>query len=128
MIAQHQHPSGRGDAEVVGAKLGLALLVLHAHEKVGAAEHEAFAALVARQVRLADGEAGRFAERLLAIPSDLLELTYLARVLVDALDPAQRRAYVDDLAGMALADGSRSFDESRTIRLIAKYLYVSASS
>jgi uncharacterized tellurite resistance protein B-like protein len=122
-----RHSPEAGDAELLGAKLGLVLLVLRTDDAVGPAELDAFAGYAAQECARPADEAKQLVDRLLTIPTDLLELTYLARVLVEGLDPAQRRTYLDELARIAVADGTESFEESRTLRLIAKYLYVPLS-
>jgi uncharacterized tellurite resistance protein B-like protein len=110
--------------ELAGAKVGLLLLVIRSDESVDQKETAAFTHYVASECRLSPDRAARLAKSLLSIPEELLQLTYLARALVDALSAAERQQYFEQLVQVARADGIQVFEERRTLGMIAKYLYV----
>jgi uncharacterized tellurite resistance protein B-like protein len=110
--------------EVHAARIGMVLLVLRSDDTVHEHELEAFRTFVAREAGVALDVAGPLVHQLLEIPDELLELTYLARTIVDGTTSDERRAFLEVLADIAHADGVRVFEEARTLQLIARYLFV----
>jgi uncharacterized tellurite resistance protein B-like protein len=102
----------------------MVLLVLHSDDTVHDRELEAFRTFVTREAGIAPAAASPLVHELLEIPDELLELTYLARTIVDGTTSDERRAFLEVLARMAHADGVRVFEEARTLQLIARYLFV----
>jgi uncharacterized tellurite resistance protein B-like protein len=110
--------------ELAGAKIGLMLMVIRSDEAVHQKETAAFSQYVANECRLSPDNAGRLVKSLLSIPAELLQLTYLARTLVDGLSTTERQEYFTQLVEIARADGIQVFEEHRTLGMIAKFLYV----
>jgi uncharacterized tellurite resistance protein B-like protein len=110
--------------ELQAAKIGMVLLVLYSDDTVHDHELEAFRMFVAREAGLDPDASSALVHHVLQIPEDLLELTYLARTIVAGTTGDERRAFLTVLAGIAHADGVRVFDEARTLKLIARYLFV----
>jgi uncharacterized tellurite resistance protein B-like protein len=120
----HREAGISAGRELAGAKVGLMSLVIRSDESVEQKETAAFTHYVASECGLSPDKAARFVKSLLSIPEELLQLTYLARALVDALSAADRQQYFEQLVQIARADGIEVFEEHRTLRMIAKYLYV----
>lgn len=110
--------------ELQAAKIGMVLLVLHSDDTVHDHELEAFRVFVAREAGLGPDPAKALVHHVLQIPDELLELTYLARTIVEGTTMDERRAFLAELAGIAHADAVRVFDEARMLQLIARYLFV----
>lgn len=117
-------PGRRAVTRLRAAKIGMVLLVFHSDDTVHDHELEAFRMFVARKAGLDPDASSALVHHVLQIPEDLLELTYLARTIVAGTTGDERRAFLAVLAGIAHADGVRVFDEARTLRLIARYLFV----
>jgi uncharacterized tellurite resistance protein B-like protein len=124
VLSLARRAGGTAIDDLHAARIGMALLVLHSDDTVHDHELEAFRAFVAREAGVAPDAAGRLVPQLLEIPDELLELTYLARTIVDGTTRDGRRAFLEVLAGLAHADGVRVFEEARTLQLIARYLFV----
>ena len=110
--------------ELAGAKVGLMLMVMRSDESIDQRETAAFTEYVAQEYGLGPEPAARLVKRLFEIPEGLLQLTYLARTLVDGLSAAERQDYFARLVAIARADGVQVFEERHTLGIIAKYLYV----
>lgn len=124
VLSLARRAGGTAIDELHAARIGMVLLVLHSDDTVHDHELEAFRAFVAREAGVAPAAAGPLAHQLLEIPDELLELTYLARTIVDGTTSDERRAFLEVLADIAHADGVRVFEEARTLQLIARYLFV----
>ena len=124
VLSLARRAGGTAIDELDAARIGMVLLVLHSDDTVHDHELEAFRAFVAREAGVAADAAGPLVQQLLEIPDELLELTYLARTIVDGTTSDERRAFLDELAGIAHADGVRVFEEARALQLIARYLFV----
>ena len=110
--------------DLAGAKVGLMLMVMRSDESIDQRETAAFTEYVAQEYGLGPEPAARLVKRLFEIPEGLLQLTYLARTLVDGLSAAERQDYFARLVAIARADGVQVFEERHTLGIIAKYLYV----
>src|SRR5262249_6954160 len=79
--------------ELVAAKVGLMLMVMRSADGVDPRDTAAFTRYVAQEYRLQLEPAARLVTHLFEIPEGLLQLTYLARTLVDHLSAAERQTY-----------------------------------
>jgi uncharacterized tellurite resistance protein B-like protein len=124
VLALARRAGGAAIDELHAARIGMVLLVLHSDETVHEHELEAFRTFLAREAGLDPDAAGPLVHQLLQIPDERLELTYLARTIVDGTTSDERRAFLEALASIAHADGVRVFEEARMLQLIARYLFV----
>ncbi len=110
--------------ELAGAKIGLMLMVMRSDESIDQRETAAFVEYVAQECRLGPEPAARLVKSLFKIPEGLLQLTYLARTLVDGLSAEERQDFCARLVAITSADGVQVFEERHTLGVVAKYLFV----
>jgi len=100
------------------------LMVMRSDESIDPREAAAFTEYVAQECRLGPEPTARLVKSLFEIPEGLLQLTYLARTLVDGLSVEERRDFLARLVTITRADGVQVFEERHTLSMVAKYLYV----
>ncbi|MCB1166061.1 MAG: TerB family tellurite resistance protein [Leptospiraceae bacterium] len=111
--------------DIIGAKLGLMLVLIHADDTVEGKELKEFARLVGEQLGKPAEEIETLAAQLTRIPAGHFEISHLSRLLVENLSEEQRINWMAALFRMAHADGIFHEEEDRHLRLISRFLLLS---
>ncbi|MCB1171309.1 MAG: TerB family tellurite resistance protein [Leptospiraceae bacterium] len=111
--------------EMMGARLGLMLVLIHSDERVAEPEMQSFIKLTAEQLGRNPEECADLSRRLLTIPAGHFELAHLARLMVENLSEQTRLEWLSALFRMAAADGEYHEEEDRKMRLICRFLLLS---
>lgn len=124
-ILKQEIPYEGFNHEMIGARLGLMLILIHSDNEVQNKELKAFVELTAKQLGKSPEDSRDLAQRLLSIPTDHFELAHLGRLLVENLSEESRMEWLVALFRMAHADGIYHDEEDRQMRLISRFLLLS---
>ena len=113
--------------DIIGAKLGLALMMLYSDLEVKSIEKDQFRILFSKYLDFSDEMSAELSSRLLMLPEDHLEMAYLGEILVESLILKERKEFLKDLFIMARSDKVISPYEDRDLRVISKYLLLDHS-
>jgi uncharacterized tellurite resistance protein B-like protein len=113
------------DIELISAKLGLAIIMIHSDMEFHEKERKAFEDLVGRECGIAEDRAMDIASELLLIPDTHFEIAYLSRIITESTDKDERRDLLANLFGIARADRVYSPYEDKYLKIIGKYLLLS---
>lgn len=113
--------------EMMGARLGLMLVLIHSDERVAEREMESFIKLTAEQLGRTPQDCQELSRRLLSIPDSHFEIAHLARLLVENLSEQTRQDWLTALFRMAGSDGEYHEEEDRKMRLISRFLLLSTN-
>ena len=108
--------------EIIGAKLGLALIIIYSDLEAKKKEKQQFRQLVEKYCSRYTDRIERMTHELIAIPEEHLEMAYLGRFLVEVLDKKNRKELLKDLFQIARVDNEYNPLEDRDLRVISKYL------
>ncbi len=112
-------------AELTGAKLGLAILVINCDSEFHKKELEAFHELVCDETGLEDVQAKELTEKIIKIPENHFELTRLGRILTEKLDLDARRRLLEKMFHIAHADNVFELQEENYLRVVSNALMLS---
>lgn len=121
-ILKQEIPYQGFNHEIIGARLGLMLVLIHSDDEIQSKELKAFIELTAKQLGRSESESEDLARRLLGIPPSHFELSHLGRLLVENLTEEARQEWLISLFRMAHADGIYHEEEDRQMRLISRFL------
>ncbi len=124
-ILKQEIPYQGFNHQIIGARLGLMLILIHSDEEVAGKEFQAFVELTAKQLGKSESECEDLARRLMQIPPTHFELAHLGRLLVEDLPEESRLEWLISLFRMAHADGIYHEEEDRQMRLISRFLLLS---
>lgn len=110
------------EVEIIGAKLGLALLIIYSDLEAKKKEKQQFRHLVEKYCSRYSDRIERINYELISIPEEHLEMAYLGRFLVEVLNRENRKELLKDLFQIARVDKEYSPLEDRDLRVISKYL------
>lgn len=110
------------DIDIIGAKLGLALLIIYSDLETRSKEKEQLKRLVEKYCAGYKDRIERITFELMSIPENHLEMAYFGRFLVEALDKEHRIEFLKELFQIARSDNEYSPYEDRDLRVISKYL------
>jgi uncharacterized tellurite resistance protein B-like protein len=113
--------------DIIGAKLGLALMMIYSDLEVKSIEKDQFRVLFSKYLDFSQEMTDELTSRLLRLPEDHLEMAYLGEILVENLTPGERKEFLRDLFIMARSDDVISPYEDRDLRVISKYLLLDHS-
>jgi len=108
--------------DIIGAKLGLALIIIYSDLEARKKEKEQFKHLVKKYCSQYTDRIERITYELITIPENHLEMAYFGRFLVEVLDKDHRKEFLKDLFQIARIDNEYSPLEDRDLRVISKYL------
>ncbi|MBU44070.1 MAG: hypothetical protein CMN76_12680 [Spirochaetaceae bacterium] len=111
--------------EIIGARLGLMLILIHSDNEVQNKELTAFVELASKQLGKHPEDTQELAHRLLTIPPEHFELAHLGRLMVENLSEESRFEWLVSLFRMAYADGLYHDEEDRQLRFISRFLLLS---
>jgi uncharacterized tellurite resistance protein B-like protein len=115
------------DINIIGAKLGLALMMIYSDLEVKSIEKDQFRLLFSKYLDFSSEMSAELSSRLLRLPEDHLEMAYLGEILVEKLNLEERKEFLKDLFIMARSDEVISPYEDRDLRVISKYLLLDHS-
>lgn len=113
------------ELELIAAKLGLAIIMIHSDMEFHEKERSAFEDMVCRECTIPKERAGDVASELLNIPDTHFDIAYLSRIIADSTDEAERREILTDLFRIARADRVYSPYEDKYLKIIGSYLFIS---
>lgn len=122
ILKKHPEITDSRDIDIIGAKLGLALLIIYSDLEAKKNEKEQFKHLVEKYCSPYTDRIERITYELISIPENHLEMAYFGRFLVEVLDKEQRKELLKDLFQIARIDNEYSPLEDRDLRVISKYL------
>jgi len=108
--------------DIIGAKLGLALLIIYSDLETRYKEKEQFKRLIEKYCTRSEDRIDRITFELMSIPENHLEMAYFGRFLVEVLDKEHRIEFLKELFQIARSDNEYSPYEDRDLRVISKYL------
>ncbi|MCB1327677.1 MAG: TerB family tellurite resistance protein [Spirochaetales bacterium] len=115
-------PENDRSLDIVAAKIGLVLLMIHSDQKVEQDERDFLVRRVQAELRLEGPDATRLADQLLEIPEERLELVHLGRTLAGGVSEDERRVFLGELFGLAASDSDFHMLEERDLRVLAEAL------
>ena len=124
-LVQESGISNEQDARIIGAKLGIAILLIHTDLKIQNGERSSFQNLIRKEMNLNDGDAGELAERILQIPEENFELTRLGRILTESLGEKERQKFLEEMFRLARSDNNYELVEENYLRVISVSLMLS---
>jgi uncharacterized tellurite resistance protein B-like protein len=110
--------------EIIAAKLGLALILIHADMVFDEREKKAFREFVKKECRVENSTLDELVTKILAIPEENFEMAYLGQVLTDSASDQERQDLLADLFKIARADEVYDAYEDKYIRLISQFLFI----
>jgi uncharacterized tellurite resistance protein B-like protein len=111
-------------AEIVAAKLGMAVVMIHADMKVEASEITALKDMIEKELHPDAGLLNEITSQISAIPEEKFEMAYLGKILTDSLDENGRNELLADLFKIVRSDSVYDPYEDKFIRIIARYLFI----
>lgn len=113
------------ELELIAAKLGLAIILIHSDMEFHEKERSAFEDMVCRACSIPKERAGDVASELLNIPDTHFDIAYLGRIVTDSTDEAERKELLTELFRIARADKVYSPYENKYLKIIGSYLFIS---
>jgi uncharacterized tellurite resistance protein B-like protein len=108
--------------EIVAAKLGLVLVLIHSDMEFHEKEKEAFKEIVKDMCDVNEEKTERFISEIISIPDDYFEISYLSRIMVDNTQKEERIELLATLFRIARADDRLDGYEDKYIRIISNSL------
>ncbi len=112
------------DIEIIAAKLGLAIIMIHSDMEFHENEKKAFEDLVKEECNLNEDKAKEIASQLIEIPDNYFELSYLSRLITDSVNEEERKNVLLSLFKIARADQVYSTYEDKYLKIISNYLLI----
>jgi uncharacterized tellurite resistance protein B-like protein len=123
ILKQHT-PLAKSELEVAAAKTGFLMHLIYSDGNIDELELKKLKILLKRYFVIPDAFLEEAVKQLIDLDIDKLQLYYLAKVLNQYLDEADRKDFLADLFQMARADQEYSNLEEKDIRTISQYLFL----
>jgi uncharacterized tellurite resistance protein B-like protein len=111
--------------DIISAKLGLALIVIHSDMNFDEQEKNIFKEMVKKECSLEDGKLNEVLTKIYNIPDDYFEIVYLCRFITDSLNEPERFFIMKDLFNVARANKVYDAYEDKYLKIIASALFIS---